>query len=156
MAEKAVTYRWLKNGDFLDVSSVPNIFRESSVKNGNILIFANGVEDEGTYQCVAENSAGKTYAQSTLVTERRLKSPKAIADTRRPVFEKVRENLPNFVTDNSRGRGKQPLVPVYVVYPQMDEKDMVVEVIDMLTEETEGNKKTPPPAIIRPVEPFLF
>ena len=72
---------------------------------------------------MAENSAGKTYAPSILVTERQRKSPKAIQTTRHrfrnPVLEKVQENLPNFVTDNSRSGVRGKKAPVLIVYPQV-------------------------------------
>ena len=61
----SVDYSWMKNGQQLEVDSIGHIFRESATKNGNILIFPQDeTEDEGTYQCVAENAA--------LPTERRL------------------------------------------------------------------------------------
>merc|ERR1712096_140267 len=79
-----IKYSWNKNGRPFDELNDPsnNIYSESS-NNGNILFVApTSPDDEGTYQCVAENQFGKSYSRGAVVMERgTAASPRKIFDS---------------------------------------------------------------------------
>ena len=133
-SDDSINYSWLKNGRALDVDQAGNIFWESRVRNGNILVLAEK-DDEGTYQCVAENDKGKSFSQSSLVMMRQPKTPKLLDldGPRLPIVEKVAENLPAFVEDGRESR-RQDIQKVFIVYPE-EQKEENVEVIDMITDD---------------------
>lgn len=56
-----IRYMWTKNGRFIDTANSHVTFETS--KNGNLIIYSPGSEDEGVYQCVVSNSEGVVFSR---------------------------------------------------------------------------------------------
>jgi len=70
--DNKVEFSWTKNGRFIDTTT-GHVFYESQ-KNGNIIIYSAGPEDEGLYQCVASNSEGVVFSKVSKVRQRKSQS----------------------------------------------------------------------------------
>lgn len=94
-----VQYSWTRNGHFLRENDPVNQIYRESLTNGNLLFISPKIRDVGTYQCVAETLAGKSFSQASLLMVQ--KEAEAIAarlvdnnevvlvDTREPRQERV-------------------------------------------------------------------
>ncbi|TRY80073.1 hypothetical protein TCAL_14802 [Tigriopus californicus] len=94
-----VKYSWTRNGHFLRENDPVNQIYRESLTNGNLLFISPKIRDVGTYQCVAETLAGKSFSQASLLMVQR--EAEAIAsrlvdnnevvlvDTREPRQERV-------------------------------------------------------------------
>jgi len=129
-----INYYWLKNGRPFDELNDPanKIYSESN-NNGNILfVQPKSPQDEGTYQCVAENQFGKTFSKNAVVMElRRQGSPRALQFPAispiegEPIVSSVPENVPDF------GLSREPKL-VFYVYPSSNQETEDVEVMSIL------------------------
>ena len=128
-----IKYSWNKNGrPFNELNDPSNQIYSESANNGNILFVApKSPEDEGTYQCVAENQFGKSFSNAAVVMERRRHGTPRVLDPSispiqgDPIIESVPENVPDF------GLSREPKL-VFYVYPSNQEDTEDVEVINML------------------------
>ena len=139
-----IKYSWNKNGrPFTELNDPAKQIYSESINNGNILfVQPKSPQDEGTYQCVAENQFGKTFSKNAVVMElKRHGSPRALITEAKspiagePIFSSVPENVPDF------GLSREPKL-VFYVYPSSQQETEEVEVINMLPEntlDTEGN-----------------
>jgi len=133
-----IKYSWNKNGrPFTELNDPAKQIYSESVNNGNILfVQPKSPQDEGTYQCVAENQFGKTFSKNAVVMElKRHGSPRALITEAKspiagePIFSSVPENVPDF------GLSREPKL-VFYVYPSSQQETEEVEVINMLPENT--------------------
>jgi len=145
---KPIKYSWNKNGrPFNELNDPSNQIYSESSNNGNILFVApKSPEDEGTYQCVAENQFGKSFSNAAVVMERRRHGTPRVLDPStspiqgEPIIESVPENVPDF------GLSREPKL-VFYVYPTNQQETEDVEVINMLpasnveTETTDTEKE---------------
>merc|ERR1711981_1048369 len=128
-----INYSWNKNGrPFNELNDPSNQIYSESTNNGNILFVApKSPEDEGTYQCVAENQFGKSFSNAAVVMERRRHGTPRVLDPSispiqgDPIIESVPENVPDF------GLSREPKL-VFYVYPSSQQETEDVEVINML------------------------
>merc|ERR1711981_730954 len=129
-----IKYSWNKNGrPFNELHDPSNQIYSESANNGNILFVApKSPEDEGTYQCVAENQFGKSFSNAAVVMERRRHGTPRVLDPSispiqgDPIVESVPENVPDF------GLSREPKLVFYVDPSNQQEEQEVVEVINML------------------------
>ena len=126
-----IKYSWNKNGrPFTELNDPANQIYSESINNGNILfVQPKSPEDEGTYQCVAENQFGKTYSSGAVVMElRRNGSPRALLAPvsspieGEPIISSVPENVPDF------GLSREPKL-VFYVYPSSPQEAEEFEVM---------------------------
>ena len=126
-----IKYSWNKNGrPFTELNDPTNQIYSESINNGNILfVQPKSPEDEGTYQCVAENQFGKTYSSGAVVMElRRNGSPRALLAPvsspieGEPIISSVPENVPDF------GLSREPKL-VFYVYPSSPQEAEEFEVM---------------------------
>merc|ERR1711981_46201 len=129
-----IKYSWNKNGrPFNELHDPSNQIYSESAHGGNILFVApKSPEDEGTYQCVAENQFGKSFSNAAVVMERRRQGTPRVLDPSispiqgDPIIESVPENVPDF------GLSREPKLVFYVYPSNQQEEQEVVEVINML------------------------
>jgi len=133
---KPIKYSWNKNGrPFTELNDPTKQIYSESAYNGNILFVApTSPDDEGTYQCVAENQFGKSFSNAAVVMERRRHGTPRVLDPDfspikgEPIIEAVAENVPDF------GLSREPKL-VFYVYPSSQQETEDVEVINMLPAE---------------------
>merc|ERR1712062_880435 len=139
-----INYYWLKNGrPFDELNDPANKIYSESVSNGNILfVQPKSPEDEGTYQCVAENQFGKTYSSGAVVMKlRRNGSPRALLAPvsspieGEPIVSSVPENVPDF------GLSREPKL-VFYVYPSSNQETEDVEVMSILPASNDEDRST--------------